>query len=86
MPRNRYPQPSIPPIANITSLASLLSVNVTDLLYIADNINLFYKPGKILQKKNGEHRYTHDAKRTLKLIHQHIKNRILKKLSILTLC
>ncbi|HIG0326627.1 TPA: reverse transcriptase family protein [Legionella pneumophila] len=60
--------------------SSLLSVNVTDLLYIADNINLFYKPGKILQKKNGEHRYTHDAKRTLKLIHQHIKNRILKKI------
>ena len=47
--------------------------------YIADNVDEFYKPGKVERKKNGEPRYTHDAQPILKQIHDRIKNRILKQ-------
>jgi hypothetical protein len=65
MQRDRYPKINIPSIANITSLASLLSISEADLFYIADNVQSLYKPGKNLTKKSGELRATHDAKPAL---------------------
>lgn len=79
MQRNRYPKVNIPSIANTSSLASLLSISEIELFHISENIHTLYKQGKVLTKKSGEPRLTHDAKPTLKKIHEHIKNRILKK-------
>lgn len=79
MSRNRHPVANISPIAKVSSLASLLSTNKSDLLYIAGNVDRFYKPGRALKKRNGEPRRTHDAKWPLKIIHERIKNRILRK-------
>lgn len=79
MSKNRHPVINIAPIAKVSSLASLLSTNESDLLYIAGNVDRFYRPGRALKKRNGEPRLTHDAKRPLKIIHERIKNRILKK-------
>lgn len=75
------PLPKLSPIANIESLASILEIGISDLMHIADNIEEYYKPGKILLKKDGSPRPTHDAKEPLKNLHEHIKNRILKKVS-----
>ena len=79
MQRDRYPKISISPFANTSSLASILSVSKDQLHYFTENIDEFYKPGKLLQKKNGDPRLTHDAKPTLKQVHERIKNRILKQ-------
>lgn len=79
MLRDRYPKIKIPPFANTSSLASILSISEGELLHFVNNIGAFYKPGKLLQKKNGDPRLTHDAKPTLKQVHERIKNRILKQ-------
>ena len=79
MSRNRHPVINISPIAKVSSLASLLSTNESDLLYIAGNVDQFHRPGKVLKKGNGEPRQTHDAEQPLKIIHERIKDRILKK-------
>ncbi|RLU00979.1 reverse transcriptase family protein [Ketobacter sp.] len=79
MLRDRYLIIKIPSIANTSSLASLLEITEKELFYIADNVHEFYKPGKIMRKKNGDPRPTHDAKPVLKQIHARIKNRILKQ-------
>ena len=79
MSRNRHPVINISSIAKVSSLASLLSTNEPDLLYIARNVVRFYRPGKMLRKESGEPRQTHDAEQPLKTIHEMIKNRILKK-------
>ncbi|HAU0227388.1 TPA: RNA-directed DNA polymerase [Legionella pneumophila] len=79
MRKIRHPIANIQPIAKISSLASLLSVSEADLIDIIDNIESFHRPGKLLKKKNGELRPTHDARSELKIIHARIKNRILKK-------
>lgn len=79
MQRDRFPRIRISPFANPSSLASILSISEEELLYFAENVDEFYKPGKLLQKKNGEPRVTHDAKRKLKQLHERVKNRILKQ-------
>ncbi|MXZ48543.1 MAG: RNA-directed DNA polymerase [Candidatus Dadabacteria bacterium] len=79
MPRDRHPVINISPIAKVSSLASLLSIKESDLLYIAANVDRFHRPGKELKKRNGEPRQTHDAEQRLKIIHGRINNRILKK-------
>ena len=70
---------NIPPIARIESLASILSIGKKDLLEISDNIESLWKPGKLLYKKSGEPRPTLDAKPSLKILHEQIKNRMLKQ-------
>ncbi|OAJ33432.1 reverse transcriptase family protein [Piscirickettsia salmonis] len=72
------PEPKIQYISKISSLARILSVNSNDLLNISNNTQKFYKQGKLISKKNGEKRVTHDAKPNLKNIHEIIKNRLLK--------
>jgi len=79
MQRDRHPIINIPSFSNAASLASLLSLSEENLFELAENITDFYKPGKVLKKKNGEPRFTHDAKSSLKQVHERIKNRILKK-------
>ncbi|MBF0135416.1 MAG: RNA-directed DNA polymerase [Magnetococcales bacterium] len=79
MSTNNFPIINIPSFSNPASLASLLSVSEQDLFRITSSVDNLYKPGKILQKKNGELRRTHDAKKPLKDLHEIIKNRILKK-------
>lgn len=79
MSKNRHFEVKISPIAHTSSLASILGLKEKEMFCIAENVTDYYKPGKILRKKNGEPRHTHDAKPELKNIHTHIKNRILKK-------
>lgn len=66
-------------ISKVESLAAELEISKSDLIYISNNIEKFYKPGKLLHKKNGEPRPTHDAKPRLKRIHELIKNKLLKR-------
>lgn len=79
MEKISYPIINMPPIARMSALASLLSVDKSKLFEIANSIESYYKPGKLMIKKNGDLRKTHDAKGPLKRIHENIKNRILKK-------
>ncbi len=79
MSRNRRTVINISPIAKVSSLASLLSIKESSLLYIAENADRFYRPGKSIRKRNGQLRQTHDAARPLKNIHGMIKNRIFRK-------
>lgn len=81
MSKSNKPVINISPIANLKSLASMLSLTEEQLLHLKENIELYYKPGKVLEKKNGEPRITHDAKPSLKQVHERIKNRILKKVT-----
>lgn len=69
----------VPCIANIKALASILETTPEELVYLAENVEKFWKAGKVLQKKDGTPRHTHDAREPLKTIHEHIKNRLLKK-------
>lgn len=71
--------PNVAPIANLTSLASLLDMALNELEFIANNMQLYYRNGKLLKKRDGNPRPTHDAKAKLKLIHEKIKNRLLRK-------
>jgi len=80
MLRDRSPKVKIPSISNTSSLASILSISEDELNYFTENIDKYYKPGKLLKKKNGDPRFTHDAKPALKQVHQRILNRILRKL------
>ena len=68
-------------ISGLDSLASLLSIRTEELLDIASNVDSLWKPGKRLQKKNGDLRLTSDVKPRLKNIHEKIKNRLLKKVT-----
>lgn len=70
---------NISPIARIESLASILSISKEELLEISSTIDTLWKPGKLLRKKSGEPRPTLDAKPSLKVLHEKIKNRILKQ-------
>lgn len=76
---NRKAYSSIPPIARIESLASMLSIEVDELLNVSEDICNLWKPGKLLYKRNGEPRPTIDAKPYLKVLHEKIKNRMLKQ-------
>jgi len=78
---NKKAYSNIPPIGKIESLASILSVDKDELLDISSGIHNLWKPGKLLQKKNGEPRPTVDAKPRLKNLHEKIKNRLLKQVS-----
>ena len=73
------PYSRVTEIPKIESLAAELEISKSDLLYISSNIEKFYKPGKLLHKKNGDPRLTHDAKPRLKRIHELIKNKLLKR-------
>lgn len=72
-------EPNLTHLAKISTLASVLSVTEAELLEIAASIPRYYKPGRLLKKKSGAPRLTHDAKEPLKTIHERIKNRILKQ-------
>ena len=65
--------------ANVSSLASYLSLSEAELRNIVDSVDKLWRPGKKLRKKNGEIRQTYDAKPKLKDIHEKIKNRLLKR-------
>lgn len=79
MGASKKPVIKISPIANVKSLASILSMSEQELLEIAANVDQLWKPGKLLKKKTGEPRPTSDAREPLKTVHEHIKNRILKQ-------
>jgi hypothetical protein len=67
------------PIAHIEALASILSTTPSELVDLSDSIPSLWKPGKVLKKKDGTPRPTHDARKPLKVIHERIKNRLLKQ-------
>lgn len=67
------------PTAHVEGLASILSMPLPDLIELADNVPSLRKPGKVLWKKDGTPRYTHDAHGPLKIVHERIKNRLLKQ-------
>jgi hypothetical protein len=67
------------PIAHIEALASILSTTPSELVNLSDSIPSLWKPGKVLEKKDGTPRPTHDAGKPLKVIHERIKNRLLKQ-------
>ncbi|MEZ5473360.1 MAG: reverse transcriptase family protein [Marinicella sp.] len=75
----KVPVYSFPPISRKASLANLLSTNEEELIQISDNVELYWKPGKSIQKSDGTIRITNDAKYCLKIIQERIKNRILKE-------
>ena len=79
MPSDKKPCSNIPPIAKVESLASMLPIQKDNLIEISNSIDTLWKPGKLLRKKNGDPRPTLDAKPPLKILHEKIKNRILKK-------
>lgn len=66
-------------IARIEALASMLSTTTSELIDLSENIPSLWKPGKVLRKKDGTPRTTHDARKPLKVIHERIKNRLLKQ-------
>jgi hypothetical protein len=67
------------PIAHIEALASILSTTPSELVDLSDSIPSLWKPGKVLEKKDGTPRPTHDARKPLKVIHERIKNCLLKQ-------
>lgn len=72
-------KPEIRPIGCVESLARVLGISPAELLSISEQVDVLWKPGKKLLKKQGGWRSTHDAREPLKSIHEKIKNRILKK-------
>ena len=78
-PESNKAYSKITPIAHIEALASILSTTPTELIELSWNVDSLWKPGKLLQKKDGKPRITHDAKKPLKVIHERIKNRLLKQ-------
>lgn len=79
--KNNQAYSKVSSIANIESLASLLSAAPSELTSISENIASLWKPGKTLIKQDGTPRHTHDARKPLKAIHENIKNRLLKQVS-----
>ncbi|MCG7929954.1 MAG: reverse transcriptase family protein [Candidatus Thiodiazotropha lotti] len=69
----------VSPIAHIEALASILSTTPSELVDLTDSVPSLWKPGKVLVKKDGTPRPTHDARKPLKVIHECIKNRLLKQ-------
>ena len=69
----------LPSIARVEALASILSITPTELIELSESVDSLWKPGKMLTKKNGDPRPTSDAKKPLKLVHDRIKNRLLKQ-------
>jgi len=76
---NEAPIYSLPPISNKSSLSALLSITEEELVEISNNVEQYWKPGKPIEKSDGTTRETNDALNSLKVIHERIKNRILKK-------
>lgn len=76
---NQAPVYCLPPISNRKSLAALLSITEEELVEISKNVDLYWKPGKLIKKSDGAMRNTNDAQHYLKNIQEKIKNRILKK-------
>ncbi|GJM06093.1 MAG: reverse transcriptase [marine bacterium B5-7] len=69
---------SISNIARVSSLARILGTTDDRLLYIAGNIDKYWKPGKKLPKSDGSIRITNDANDVLKNIHERINRNLLK--------
>lgn len=74
--RPSYPHENI---SSLRALAAHLRIELDELLYVASNVEKFYRPGPPQEKKYGGIRETHDAAPRLKRIHEHIKNRLLKE-------
>lgn len=66
-------------IAHIEALASVLSTTSSELIDLSENVPSLWKQGKVLRKKDGSLRPTHDARKPLKVIHERVKNRLLKQ-------
>ncbi|MEP5765202.1 MAG: reverse transcriptase family protein [Halieaceae bacterium] len=67
------------PIRSPSRLAYLLKLREADLFKLAQKSADFWRPGKLLAKKNSSDlRATHDALPELKSVHELIKERILK--------
>ncbi|WP_052316651.1 reverse transcriptase family protein [Thioalkalivibrio nitratireducens] len=67
------------PIAHVKALASILSTTPSELIALSENVPSLWKPGKVLRKKDGTPRPTHDARKALKVVHERIKNRLLRQ-------
>lgn len=81
MPNDVRPVAKVSSITKLSTLASILDISESDLVCLADNVNEYHKPGKLLQKKGGKPRPTHDARKPLKTLHDRIKNRLLKQVN-----
>lgn len=66
-------------IASPHALAEHLRIELNELLYVAENAEKFYRRGPRQPKKGGGFRETHDAEPRLKIIHERIKNKLLKE-------
>jgi len=77
--RTKKASSNISQIANLDALASTLSIPTRELLSLSSSIDSLWLPGKKLRKANGDVRQTSDARLPLKIIHERIKNRLLKK-------
>ncbi|MES9956982.1 MAG: reverse transcriptase family protein [Sedimenticola sp.] len=78
-PENNKAYSKVGPIAHIEALASILSTTPSELIELSENVPSLRKPGKVLRKKDGTPRPTHDARAPLKIIHGRINNRLLKQ-------
>lgn len=81
MPIDKKIYSNLTPIASVDALAKHLGVTTSDLLDISDSVDDLWKPGKTLTKKNGDKRPTIDAEPSLKIVHEKIKTKILKKVT-----
>lgn len=67
------------PVGSVASLAKSLNIDEQELIRIANNSGKFWRPGKMLQKKDGQPRPTHNSVDPLKKIQRRIKNVFLVK-------
>ena len=68
-------------MANLASLAKALNIDERDILRIADDSRQYWRQGKVLQKKDGTPRVTHNSVDPLKNIQRRIKNVFLVKVN-----
>ena len=73
------PEPLTPSFRDTRALALFLGLDEDRLRYVATNRKSFWIPGKSERKKDDTLRITHNAKPELKLIHERLKMRILRK-------
>lgn len=81
MPTGKKLYSNLTPIGSVDALAKHLGVATSELLDISNSVDDLWKPGKILKKKNGDKRPTIDAEPPLKLVHEKIKTKILKRVT-----
>lgn len=70
---------SVRNIRHLPALAERLGFDPAHLEEIARDSGRYWKPGRLLQKSNGEPRPTHDALEPLKSVHESINRALLKR-------